>query len=177
MARRISVGLSSCLMGNAVRYDGRGKPSTVCLNELASIFELVPVCPEVGAGLSVPRPPIQLIKPNGSDGIRACGVQDASMDVTDALHGFVGSIMPQLRRLAGFVVTERSPSCGYGSTPLIGESGQDLGVTNGLFVATLLKELPELPIIESAMLENVSKRQRWVNRVVSYHKRWLDVIE
>ncbi|NNL07096.1 MAG: DUF523 domain-containing protein, partial [Gammaproteobacteria bacterium] len=74
------IGVSRCLLGHAVRYDGESKPHSVVIDQLVKLFELVPVCPEVEAGLSVPRPPVQL---SGSiDHPRVTGREDPELDVT-----------------------------------------------------------------------------------------------
>ena len=80
------VGISQCLLGDAVRYDGQSKASQIILEQLVSFFEFVPVCPEVEAGLSVPRPPVQL---TGSiENPRLTGRDDASVDITDTMQRY-----------------------------------------------------------------------------------------
>ena len=80
------VGVSRCLLGDAVRYDGQSKPDLIVIEQLSKIFELIPVCPEVEAGLPVPRPPVQL---SGSiDKPRITGRNDPQLDITDMMQAY-----------------------------------------------------------------------------------------
>ena len=83
----IKVGISSCLLGEEVRYNGGHKHSSLCTSELAQYFEFVNTCPELGAGLGVPRPAIRLV--GDPDAPRAVRVIDNSIDITDDLQAFL----------------------------------------------------------------------------------------
>ncbi len=83
----IKVGISSCLLGEEVRYNGGHKHSSLCTSELAQYFEFVSTCPELGAGLGVPRPAIRLV--GDPDAPRAVRVIDNSIDITDDLQAFL----------------------------------------------------------------------------------------
>ncbi|MFN0002901.1 MAG: DUF523 domain-containing protein [Pseudohongiellaceae bacterium] len=83
----IKVGISSCLLGEEVRYNGGHKHSSLCTTELGQYFEFVSTCPELGAGLGVPRPAIRLV--GDPDAPRAVRVIDNSIDITDDLQAFL----------------------------------------------------------------------------------------
>jgi uncharacterized protein YbbK (DUF523 family) len=110
MKTSIKVGISSCLLGQPVRYDGGDKRSALCLDELAQLFDFVPTCPEAGAGLGVPRPAVRLTGDAAAP--RARGVDDPALDVTDQLQAYANARVPELDDLCGYVFIRNSPSCG-----------------------------------------------------------------
>ena len=93
-AAPLMIAISDCLTGAKVRYDGAGKRSGLCHDQLEGIFEFRGICPEVGIGMGVPRDPIQLV--GSADRPRAVGVADPAFDVTDRLAAFGRAIAPQL---------------------------------------------------------------------------------
>ena len=107
---RIPVGVSSCLLGEAVRYDGGHKHDRYVTGVLGRYFEYVPWCPEALAGLGVPRPPIRLT--GDPDAPRAVRVADAAADVTDALLAVARRATPDMGALRGYIFKRGSPSCG-----------------------------------------------------------------
>ena len=110
---RIPVGVSSCLLGEAIRYDGGHKHDRYVTGVLGRYFEYVPRCPEALAGLGVPRPPIRLA--GDPDAPRAVRVADASADVTDALLAAAHGATPDMGALRGYIFKRGSPSCGMAS--------------------------------------------------------------
>jgi len=148
------VGISRCLLGDAVRYDGQSKANQIILEQLAPVFKFVPVCPEVEAGLSVPRPPVQL---TGSiENPRLIGRDDASIDVTDIMQRYCETKPAALSQLSGFIFKNRSPSCGLGSAPVFihGRCVSETG--RGVFAKALHNRYPELPVIEDSQLTDKS---------------------
>ena len=127
------IGVSRCLLGERVRYDGaeKGDPRIIALAGTA--FEVVPLCPEVGASLPVPRPPVHLVERNAR--IRMIGVDRPQLDVTAAVEDWIERTLPLLHRLDGLLLKSRSPSCGVDSTPLQTDRGLALG--GGLLVRRL----------------------------------------
>lgn len=163
----ISIGVSACLLGQKVRYDGNDKRSKA-LVELESLFELRPLCPEVFIGLGVPRPPIQLV--HVDERIKALGVDDRSIDVTYALEMLVAENKGMFSELSGFVLTEKSPSCGLNSTKLHDPQGRVVGLGYGLFAKALVAEFPTLPLVEASTLENAQCRQAFIERCLEFSK-------
>jgi len=140
------VGVSQCLLGDAVRYDGQSKPDATVIDELSQYFDLVPVCPEVEAGFGVPRPAVRLTenikKPN------VTGRDDPSIDVTAQLLDYCQNKIARLDGLCGFIFKSGSPSCGLNSTPVyIGDIPIELH-SRGLFARAVTQAYPHLPVIE-----------------------------
>jgi uncharacterized protein YbbK (DUF523 family) len=102
----LKIGISACLLGERVRYDGGHKRNQMLLDYLALRYALVPICPEVAAGLGVPRPPVQLVA-RGVE-IRAVGVLDEQLDVTRPLIEYGRQVIAG-EGLCGFVFKSRSP--------------------------------------------------------------------
>ncbi|MEN8213912.1 MAG: DUF523 domain-containing protein [Pseudomonadota bacterium] len=168
MPMRIQVGISACLAGHRVRYDGRDQRSALLERELAPLFELIPLCPEVGAGMAVPRPPIQIIQ--GRAGLRVCEVDHHTHDVTEQLLCYAQSAIEQWgSELGGFVFKSRSPSCGIDDTPWFDEPGvQQLSVGAGLFAGMLMERFPQLPVIDERRLELPGQCEAFIRRVREY---------
>src|SRR3990170_6839262 len=104
---RIRLGISSCLLGQKVRFDGNHKHDSFLTGTLGEHFEWVPVCPEVAIGLGIPRPPIRLV--GSPEAPRAVGVKDVSLDVTDKLAAYGRRQSCQLDDLSGYVFKSNSP--------------------------------------------------------------------
>lgn len=145
------VGVSRCLLGDAVRYDGDSRANTTVIETLGKLFELVPVCPEVEAGLTIPRPPVQL---TGSiDNPRLTGRDDSNLDVTDILAVYCKQKPAELNNLCGYVFKSRSPSCGLNSTPVFIDGECVSEDSRGVFARALCKLYPDLPVTEETWLE------------------------
>jgi uncharacterized protein YbbK (DUF523 family) len=150
------IGVSACLLGEPVRYDGRSKPVEWIRQVLARQAELVALCPETGAGMPVPRPPVRLVRLE--DGIHALGVEDPHRDVTCRLQTWARSMDGTLQSLQGVILKSRSPSCGLDSVPLHSITGGELGITSGLFAICLQQQYPRLVLIEETALEEAGAR-------------------
>lgn len=169
MTPRIKVGISSCLLGQQVRYDGGHKLSTLCVQELAQLFELVPTCPEAGAGLGVPRPAVHLRGDPAAP--RAVGVEDARLDVTDLLQGYADVRIPQLDELCGYIFIRNSPSCGLHAVKLHDAAGRVREETSrGIFAAALTRAYPLLPVEEEGRLHDPVLRADFIARVQAMHQ-------
>lgn len=166
---RIRVGVSACLLGEAVRYDGGHKHNTDITGDLAQRFELVPFCPEVAIGMGVPRPPIRLVGDPASP--RARGVDDPSRDVTTALTGYGERVAGSIDGLSGYVFKKGSPSCGVHGVPVYPAAGGDAapGTGTGLYAAAIRRRQPLLPVADEDDLAEAALRARFVERVEVYH--------
>ena len=162
-SRLPKIGVSRCLLGDAVRYDGAAKPSEIVIGRLAQMFELIAVCPEVEAGLGIPRPPVQLTGSLTTP--RMTGRDDAALDVTDALHTLCDRRLPELAELSGFVCKSRSPSCGVGSTPVFIDGECVTESSDGVFVRRLLERYPSLPLIDENGLLDSDRFDAFVERI------------
>ncbi len=163
----LKIGVSACLLGEPVRYDGGHKRNQILLDCLSEAYELVPICPEVAIGMGVPRPPVQLVA-RGAE-ILAVGVLDERLDVTRPLTEYGRQIMVGTG-LCGFIFKSRSPSCGLGTTPIRSEDGSDQ-IGNGLFAQQIVQAWPELPVIDEESLQQRPLRQLFLRQVDSYGQR------
>jgi uncharacterized protein YbbK (DUF523 family) len=152
---RATVAVSACLTGERVRYDGNTR-YLPAVEWLGAALHLVPICPEVGAGLTVPRPPVQLVVTDGPGAMpHALGRDDPNLDVTPQLQAFALTSSTQLiaaQTLCGYLWKSRSPSCGYGSAPLFNTAGIQIGQTNGIQAAHFQRALPWLSYCEESNL-------------------------
>ena len=164
----MKIGVSACLAGHRVRYDGKDQRNPLIERELASCFELIQICPEVDAGLGLPRPPIQIMQ--GRGGIRVCEVDCHTHDLTEQLRGYAQRVIAELgAELSGFVFKSRSPSCGIDDTPWFDEEGlQQLSVGAGLFAGMLMERFPQLPLIDEWKLQQPQQCQAFIRRVREY---------
>lgn len=166
----IRIGISACLLGHPIRYDGRHKLSRVCVDTLSRHFQLTPICPEVAIGLGTPRPPINLVGDPASP--RAIGVEDSSLDVTDALRS-AGERAALKRDVCGFILMQKSPSCGMHGVKIMGGNGVTAQTTGtGVFAAALIKACPALPIEEEGRLADPVLLENFISRVY-VHAHWL----
>lgn len=167
-ASRIRLGISSCLLGERVRFDGNHKQDHYITGTLADVFDFVPVCPEVGIGLGVPRPTIHLI--GTAQAPRAVGVKDPELDVTDKLIRYGQRMAGRLDDISGYLFKSRSPSCGMERVKLhAGQGGGKQAV--GLYAREILRAHPLLPAEEEGRLGDPLLRDNFLERVFTYH-RW-----
>ena len=166
MINKPKVGVSQCLLGDAVRYDGQSKPCAIVIDKLGEHFELIPVCPEVEAGLSIPRPPVQL---SGSiEHPRLIGRDNPDIDITDLMQSYCLNKTPTLNELSGFVFKSRSPSCGLHSTPIFIDGKCITEKASGVFAHAVQTSDPNLPIIEETQLESGQVLDNFLLAVSTY---------
>lgn len=141
------IGVSACLLGHPVRYDGDHKHEPLVTDTLAHYVQLRHFCPEVGIGMSVPRPPIQVVQLAQDTRVR--GVAAPHDDVTEALHEYA---MQVPETLDGFVLKARSPSCGVGTTPVMNALDEQIATGYGEFARTLQQRFPCAPLVDESTL-------------------------
>jgi uncharacterized protein YbgA (DUF1722 family)/uncharacterized protein YbbK (DUF523 family) len=163
------VGISSCLLGQPVRFDGGHKKDGWITGPLATFFDFLPVCPEVGIGLGIPRPTIHLV--GDPDRPRAVGSRDPSLDVTGRLEDFAKAQLPQLHGLSGYILKSKSPSCGMARVPVTSPKGMPAKVGVGIYARVLMEQMPLLPVEEDGRLNDPVLRENFVTRVYVLH-RW-----
>ncbi len=162
------VGVSRCLLGDAVRYDGRSKSNTIVLEKLSQLFEFIPVCPEIEAGLSVPRPPVQL---TGSiKNPKLIGRDNPAIDVTNIMQRYCNTRPAELDHLSGFIFKSRSPSCGLNSTPVFINKVCVTETSRGLFAKSLCEKHPDLVVIEDTELEDKNLLEKFIQLISVSHQ-------
>ncbi|GAB4347766.1 MAG: DUF523 and DUF1722 domain-containing protein [Gammaproteobacteria bacterium] len=166
----IRLGISQCLLGDRVRFDGNHKLDRYITDTLGRHFEFVPVCPEVAIGLGVPREPIRLEGDPSSP--RAVGVRDGSIDVTSPLLRYGRKMGRELEGISGYILKSKSPSCGMERVKVYhpGGGGASSGGV-GLFTTGLREKQPLLPMEEEGRLRDPVLRENFIERVFVFH-RW-----
>lgn len=163
---KIKLGISACLLGESVRYNGGHKHNRYCTDQLASYFDFVPYCPEVAVGLGVPREPIRLV--GDFDAPRVVGTVDPALDVTEPLQAFAEQVTTEAEHFCGFVFMKDSPSCGLYSAKVYTAKGIHQKKRAGVFAARLCERLPLLPVEEAGRLNDPHLRENFVARVYVY---------
>lgn len=160
------VGVSACLLGAPVRYDGGHKRVDWVVEQLAAACELIAFCPETAIGLGTPRPPLHLVA--HADGVRALGVNNPTVDVTDELRAYAQDCTPQYAQLSGFVFKSRSPSCALVDAPVAGRNGDTHA---GIFAGTLSAIAPLVPTVDETQCADAQVRAHFGERLFALH-RW-----
>jgi len=170
----IRVGISSCLLGEEVRYDGGHKHDSLITSSFGRYFEWVPVCPEVEIGLGIPRPNLRLV---GSIDAPRMITQKTLEDHTEAMQRYAARRAAQLARLDlhGYILKRASPSCGMERVKVYEGKGPANNRGVGLFAAALMASLPNLPVEEEGRLRDAALRENFIERVFARH-RWLDLL-
>lgn len=170
----IRVGISSCLLGQEVRFDGGHKRDAFINRVLSEYFEFVPYCPEVAIGLGVPRDPIRLERREGA--IRVVGVRQTGLDVTDPLGDYGREVVRANPGISGYILKSKSPSCGMERVKVYdAASGIPAADGVGEFARVVMEQWPELPVEEEGRLNDPVLRENFIERVFTY-RRWQDLV-
>jgi uncharacterized protein YbgA (DUF1722 family)/uncharacterized protein YbbK (DUF523 family) len=161
---RLRVGVSACLLGQKVRYDGGHKRDDFVVDTLARYVTYVPVCPEVELGLGTPRESIRLEKHSGE--VRLLG-QRSGVDHTEAMRSYADVRVRALESedLSGYILKKDSPSCGMERVKVIGRGGVPTKEGRGMFAGVLMDRFPLLPVEEEGRLNDPILRRSFVVRL------------
>ena len=170
---KIRLGISSCLLGQKVRFDGNHQHDSFLTGTLGQFFEWVPVCPEVAIGLGVPRPPIRLLGPAAAP--RAVGVKDPDVDVTHKLAAYGRRQARALDGISGYIFKSKSPSCGMEHVRVYRRAGAPAANVRGIYADAFLSAQPWLPAEEEGRLGNPRLRENFIERVFIY-RRWQELV-
>jgi uncharacterized protein YbgA (DUF1722 family)/uncharacterized protein YbbK (DUF523 family) len=165
----VRVGVSSCLLGREVRWDGGHKRERFLTEVLAPFVEWVPVCPELELGMGVPREPVHLARVSGE--LRMLGSRSAE-DWTERMRDFAARRAREIEQLelCGYVLKRDSPSCGMERVKVKASAGPGKRDGRGLFADALLERLPALPVEEEGRLNDAQLRENWIERVFAYRR-------
>ncbi|GFE61878.1 DUF523 domain-containing protein [Geobacter sp. AOG2] len=166
----IAVGVSSCLLGERVRYDGGHKHDRSITGCLGRLFRLVPVCPEVGCGLPTPREPMSL---EGDPAAPRLVANMSRIDLTDRMLTWCARRVVDLEgeNLCGFIFKKGSPSCGLYQVPI--HDGGAVRNGAGLFATALTRRFPLMPVEEEGRLSDPGCREEFIQRVLDYRRERL----
>ncbi len=167
---KIKIGISSCLLGEKVRYDAGHQLDRYVTDTLGHYFEWLPVCPEVEYGLPVPREPMRLV--GNPDSPRLMTIR-TGIDHTDGMLKWAEKKLKELEEeeLCGFIFKSRSPSSGIGGVKVYTPSGMPSQRGIGLFGRAFMNKFPVIPVIDDGRLHDPGLRENFIERVFVY-KRW-----
>lgn len=173
MGNDIAIGVSSCLLGEKVRYDGGHKHDRYITDTLGRFFRFVPVCPEVGCGLSIPREAMRL---EGDPSAPRLMTNRTGIDLTERMLDFGRKKVVELERedLCGFIFKKDSPSSGLFRVKVYG-GGAPARNGRGLFADALVKHFPLLPVEEEGRLYDMNLRENFIERVFAF-RSWKDFL-
>ena len=173
MIKKIPIGISSCLLGELVRYDGSHKRDAYINGTLIHYFDFRPCCPEVAIGLGIPRPTIHLVKLNNE--VRCVGVKDPEFDVTDRLKDYAESQKEFHADLCGYILKKDSPSCGMERVKVYSGNHQPNREGFGIYAQIMMKNNPLLPVEEEGRLGDPGLRENFIQRVYVLY-RWKQLV-
>lgn len=170
MPEKIKIGVSACLLGQKVRYDGGHKHDRYITQTLGQFFDFVPVCPEAECGLGVPREAMHLV--GDIDNPRLV-TNRSGIDHTDKMRSWAVGRLHDLEGedLCGFIFKKDSPSSGLYRVKVYGKAGQPVKGGRGLFAAAFTTRFPRIPVEEEGRLHDPILRENFIERVFAL-KRW-----
>jgi len=172
-AAPLRLGVSACLLGQPVRFDGQHKRDGFLVDELGPFVTFVPVCPEVEVSMTVPRETLRLVRAGEAARLVARSGEDWTARMTAYARARVAALARE--ELSGYVLKKDSPSCGLervkrydeseaGVPPNVARDGQ------GLFAAELRRAFPHLPVEEEGRLQDAKLRDNFIERLFAYHR-------
>jgi uncharacterized protein YbgA (DUF1722 family)/uncharacterized protein YbbK (DUF523 family) len=175
MIKKIRLGISSCLLGENVRYDGSHKLDHYLTDTLGQFVDLVPVCPEVEYGLPVPREAMRLV---GNPRSPRLITRNSGVDHTEGMLKWSKKKLRELEKedLCGFIFKSKSPSSGLKGVKVYTESGMPSTRGLGIFGGAFTRHFPLIPVEDDGRLHNPRLRENFIERVFVF-RRWKDFIE
>lgn len=174
-AAPLRLGISRCLLGEEVRFDGGHKKDRFLTDVLGRYVQWIPVCPEVEAGLGTPREAMRLV---GDPRHPRLITIKSERDHTGALQSLSGRRIAELDALdlSGYVFKKDSPSCGLTRVRIYDDSGVPRRNAAGLFARAFLEHCPLIPVEEEGRLCDPALRENFIERVFSY-RRYQDLLQ
>jgi len=167
------LGISACLLGQRVRYDGGHKREHYLTDLFGKFVQWIPICPEVEVGMGVPRETVRLV---GTPTHPRMIAEKSGTDWTQAMNRFATQRVSEIagKDLSGYVFKKNSPSCGMERVRVYNSKGVPDRQGRGLFAVALINRSPLLPVEEEGRLSDLKLRENFIERVFAYH-RWLQV--
>ncbi len=170
--KKIPIGISSCLLGENVRYDGGHKKDSYITGTLTEYFDFLPLCPEMGIGLGAPRPTLHLVKINKV--VSCVGIKDPDFDVTERLRNYANQQKDAHAALCGYILKKDSPSCGMERVKVFrGEQPHKDGF--GIYAEQMMRNNPLMPVEEEGRMGDAGLRENFIQRVYVLH-RWKNLL-
>jgi uncharacterized protein YbbK (DUF523 family) len=166
---KIKIGISACLLGENVRYDGGHKLDSFLKDSLGKYVEYVPVCPEVECGLGVPRKSMRL---EGEPNSPRLIITETGQNVTKRMVNWTQKRMIQLEKedIRGFIFKSDSPSCGIKKIKIYNEKSMPVKAGAGIFAQIFIKHFPSLPVQDEESLHDSGLRENFIERIFAFVK-------
>ncbi|MDH5767200.1 MAG: DUF523 domain-containing protein [Gammaproteobacteria bacterium] len=164
---KIIIAVSSCLLGEQVRYDGDHTKHNYITGTLAKEFTLLSICPETGIGLGIPRPPIHLVMQKND--IHCVQIDKPENDVTEKLSGYALQQQHLLNKISGYIFKKKSPSCGLSHVKVFHDDHYRYE-GRGVFADQVIKMFPLLPVIEEDQLDHSESREHFIECIYRYQQ-------
>ena len=166
-AQRVRLGVSSCLLGERVRFDGGHKRDAFLVDALGQFVEWAPVCPEFESGMGTPREPVHLARVRGAIHLVAA---KSGHDHSASMQRYIVRKLDDIEdaQLCGFVLKKDSPSCGVDGVKIFKAGGASTGSGRGMFAAALIERFPDLPVIEEGRLSDAGLRDNFIERIFAF---------
>ena len=165
MNKKPLVGISTCLLGEKVRYDGGHKLNHYLRDTFGKYVEYLPVCPEVEFGMSVPREAINLFENKGK--IRLI-TEQTNIDITDKMNSWIKKRLKDLsnKKLCGFIFKSKSPSCGLSNAEVHRKKVIENNGT-GIFAKGFIESFPLIPVVDEKRLNDPKHRENFIEQIFS----------
>ena len=170
MKEKIKIGMSSCLLGEEVRWDGDHKHDQYVRDVLGSYFDYVSICPEVDVGMGVPRETVALY---GTLENPKMITKRSKTDWTKKMNHYTKDRIHELTKenLCGYVFKSKSPSCGIGKVPIYSEFGSSrIRYGSGMFTSSFIKAFPLVPVEDEGRLHDPVIRENFIVRIFCFHR-------
>ncbi|OPZ57790.1 MAG: hypothetical protein BWY87_01575 [Deltaproteobacteria bacterium ADurb.Bin510] len=172
MTEKLKLGVSACLLGQKVRYDGGHKLDHYIVDVLGRFVDFVPVCPEVEIGLGIPREPLRLVgEPNAARLVTS----RSGLDHTATMRAWAAKRLNELEAedLCGFIFKSGSPSSGMARVKVYASGGVPLKQGVGIFAQAFMRRFPLIPVEDEGRLNDLNLREHFIERIFGL-KRWRD---
>lgn len=174
LSERLLIGISSCLLGERVRFDSGHKNHSYISQTLSEYFDFRPFCPEVSIGLGIPREPIRLVAEERGGPVRCIGTKDTEKDFTVPLKAVAHEQFEWIAGLDGYIFKKDSPSCGMERVKVYTNAMPEKNGV-GIYAAEILNAFPNLPVEEEGRLGDAGLRENFIKRVFLY-RRWRELL-
>ena len=166
MPNKIKIAVSSCLLGEAVRYDGTDKHIRYITEQLAIEYSLISLCPEMAIGMGAPRPAIHLLEVD--NGIEVVGIDNPNNNFTKQLSSYGAEVVKAYPEICGYIFKKNSPSCGTENVKVMNSKGDYERRGQGIYAATIMLALPLIPVIDEEDFLDESLRAAFLRKVEMY---------
>ena len=172
---KIRIGVSTCLLGESVRYDGGHARDRYVTDTLGQYMEFMPVCPEMEAGLGLPREPIRLVGDPKSPRVITI---NTNKDLTETMTHWAQQRVRELEKedFCGFIFKSKSPSSGMERVKVYAEKGMPVKKGVGVFAKAFMEHFPRIPVEEDGRLHDPHLRENFIERIFTLN-RWRQMLK